>query len=232
MAQGWHDLLFAHWSLDPAALRLLVPPQLELDLFEGRAWVGVVPFRMQDIRPRGLPALPWISAFAELNVRTYVKSRDPSDPKPGVCFFSLEAANPLAVRIARRFFLLPYFDASMSLIEHENTIHYQSKRTHRGAPQADFVGSYAPTGAVAPAIKGTLDHWLTERYCLYTVDGQGRVYRSEIHHQPWPLQPAAADLAVNSVTGAAGFRLPDERPICHFARRLDVLIWPLRRLRS
>ncbi|MDQ3247753.1 MAG: DUF2071 domain-containing protein, partial [Chloroflexota bacterium] len=144
MTQSWHDLLFAHWPVAPEMMRPLLPPQLELDIFDGAAWVGVVPFRMSGVRPRWLPALQGLSAFPELNVRTYVKSRNAAHPKPGVYFFSLEAANPVAVWLARTLFKLPYFNAAMRLKDDGRTIDYTSRRTHRGALPAQFIGQYAP----------------------------------------------------------------------------------------
>lgn len=228
MAQQWLDLLFAHWPIPVETLRALAPPQLSLDTWEGMAWVGVVPFRMRGVRPRWLPALPWLSAFPELNVRTYVKVRDHGVEKSGVYFFSLEAANPVAVAVARSTFKLPYFNAQMSLVEKEGTIHYRSRRTHRHAPAAEFVGSYRPTGPIYQSKPGTLDAWLTERYALYTVGQRGQVYIGEIHHAPWPLQPATVDIGVNTMAQASKLILPATAPLLHFARHLDVVVWPLR----
>ncbi len=228
MTQQWLDLLFAHWPIAIKTMRALVPSQLPLDTWEGMAWVGVVPFRMQGVRPRFNPALPWLSAFPELNVRTYVKVRDRGIEKTGVYFFSLEAANPVAVAIARSTFKLPYFNAQMSLRHRDDTIHYRSRRTHHNAPLAEFVGAYRPTGAVYQARFDTFDAWLTERYALYTVGSRGQVYIGEIHHVPWPLQPASAKLEQNSMAAASGITLPDVAPLLHFAQHLDVAVWPLR----
>lgn len=228
MAQSWHDLLFAHWPIPVAVMRALVPPSLELDTFDGTAWVGVVPFRMSGVRPRLVPPVPWLSAFPELNVRTYVKSRNPEHAKPGVYFFSLEAANPVAVAIARGLFKLPYFNADMRLLDDGHIIHYQSRRTHRAAPAAEFIGNYAPTSPVFRAQPGSLEKWLTERYSLYTVNRSGRTYIGEIHHQPWPLQRAEADIRVNTMAAASKIPLPDIPPLLHFARRLDVVVWLLK----
>jgi len=221
MKQIWHDLLFAHWPLPLALLRPLVPPQLALDTFDGDCWIGVVPFRMIGIRGRGLPALPGLSCFPELNVRTYVTHGS----KAGVYFFSLDAANLPAVWAARKFYHLPYFHAEMSCEDRDGTIQYSSRR-HR-AP-AEFRGSYRPTAAVQPSANGSLQHFLTERYCLYTTH-QDCVYRGEIHHLPWPLQQAEAEMEANTVAAAAGVSLPGTAPSLLFARRLEVLIWPLRR---
>lgn len=165
MAQVWHDLLFAHWPVSPHELRRHIPPQLSLDTFDDSAWLGVVPFRMSGIRPKHLPAVPWLSAFLELNVRTYVTVGGES----GVYFFSLDAGNPVAVALARTIFKLPYFRASMTLHTRADEVLYTSQRTHAGAPAAELTARYRPTGHVFRAAQGSLEWWLTERYCLYTA---------------------------------------------------------------
>ena len=228
MTQRWQELLFAHWPMSRDVLAALIPPALEVDTFDGQGWLGVVPFRMSNVRPRLLPAVPWLSAFPELNVRTYVRLRDRGIEKHGVYFFSLDAANPVAVEIARRTFWLPYFRAQMRLYDDGCTVHYASRRTHAGAAPAALVAGYAPAGAVYRTRPGDLDHWLTERYCLYTVDGRGHPYIGEIHHAPWSLQPARAEFLVNTMAGTAAMRLPATPPLLHFVRRLDVVVWPLR----
>jgi uncharacterized protein YqjF (DUF2071 family) len=225
MAQTWHDLLFAHWAVPPAALRPLVPSVLALDLFAGAAWLGVLPFHMSGVRPRGVPPVPGVSAFPELNVRTYVTTGD----RPGVFFFSLDAGSRLAVEAARLTYRLPYFRARMSVRPDGEAIRYASHRTDRRGAPAELVGRYGPTGPVFRAIPGSLEHFVSERYCLYTTGPRGELRRAEIHHAPWPLQPATADFEVNTMTAALGVPLPDGRPALQFARRLDVLVWPLRR---
>ena len=232
MSQRWCDLLFAHWPVPAAALRSRIPEELEIDTFDGTAWVAVVPFRMEAIRPRGLPAVPWLSRFPELNLRTYVQS----DDRPGVFFFSLDASNPVAVAAARSLFLLPYFRARMTCEREGDAITYRSRRTHSGAPGADLDARYGPAGDVFHAAPGTLEHFLTERYCLYTSGASvGRrsdaLYRGDIHHSPWPLQPARATFAVNSLPQSVGLELEaGQMPHLLFARSLDVRVWPLRRL--
>ncbi len=181
----------------------------------------MVPFRMSGIHRRRFPALPGLSRFPELNVRTYVTYRD----KPGVYFFSLDAANLPAVWAARRFYHLPYFHAAMSSMPIGTEIRYSSSRL---SGSAEFRATYAPTAEVLRREKGSIEHWLTERYCLYTTHN-GEVYRGEIHHQPWPLQEAGAEFEVNTVAAAAGITLPASYPLLHFARQLEVLIWPLQR---
>lgn len=230
MTQQWSDLLFAHWPIAAETMRALVPQNLELDLWNHQAWVGVVPFRMQGVRPRAVSAIPWLSAFEELNVRTYVTMHDRGIAKRGVYFFSLEAANPIAVAIARALFKLPYFNAKMGLHAHQAEIHYSSVRTHRGAPAAEFVGTYRPTGSIYRADAESMDAWLTERYALYTTDAQGTVYIGEIHHEQWPLQPATATIQQNTVAAASNISLPAIPPLLHFSRHIDVVVWPLRKV--
>lgn len=226
MAQSWHDLLFAHWPVDSAALRPLIPLQLKIDTFEGQAWVAVVPFRMTGVRLHGTPAVPWLSAFPELNVRTYVNLGG----KPGVWFFSLDAGNSLAVAIARAWFHLPYFRARMNCAARQGWIHYQSERTHRGAPSGLLVSQYRPIGEIFSPRAGTLEHFLTERYCLYTADAHGRIIRGEIHHPPWPLQVAEAEFTASTMAEAAGIVLPAQKPLLLFSRKQDVVVWSPERL--
>ena len=226
MSMSWHDLLFMHWPVPAQELRPLVPPALNLDTFEGDAWLGVVPFRMSGVRPRFLPAVPGLSNFPELNLRTYVSAGG----RPGIWFFSLDAHNPVAVRLARATFHLPYFDARMASRKEGGEIHYRSVRTHRGAPPAEFAGRYRPAGAPFESSPGSLENFLTERYCLYAADGRGTVRRGEIHHQMWPLRPAEVEVETLRMTGQIGVTLPDTAPLLHFSERLDVLAWPPRKL--
>ena len=224
MAQNWHDLLFAHWPVDPDTLRRLVPSELPLDQFDGKCWVGVVPFRMTGIRARGTIPLPMVSAFPELNVRTYVTVNN----RPGVYFFSLDAASLPAVYGARMLYKLPYFHARMVCQDRAGEITYSSRR-FKG--EASFQGRYHPVGSPEAAQPGTLKHWLTERYCLYTVRNR-KIYRADIHHQQWPLQDAEAEIETNTMASAAGISLPPTPPILHFARKLQVIVWPLRLVSS
>jgi hypothetical protein len=221
MEQTWHDLLFAHWPVEASVLSPLVPKELPLDTYQGQTWVAVVPFWMSGIRGRFLPPLPGLSRFPELNVRTYVTR----DGKPGVYFFSLDAASLPAVWAARATYRLPYFHAKMRTQERAGQIHYASQRIHQPTP-ATFRGRYGPIGKVGRRKPGSLEHWLTERYCLYTV-ARGRVYRGEIHHEPWPLQDAEAFIEENSMADGAGISLPERAPLLHFARQLRVLIWAI-----
>jgi uncharacterized protein len=230
MTQSWHDLLFAHWAVAASLIAAKLPPGLELDLFDGRAWIGVVPFWMSNVTPRGVSPLPWVSTFPELNVRTYVTVGG----RPGVYFFSLDADNPLAVAAARALFNLPYYWASMRTRVEPGAgpggvgvVHYESDRPASREPRARFIGKYWPVGPCFNAQPGTLDYFLTERYCLYTTRG-GQVLTVDIHHRPWPLQRADAEIQVNTMAAAAGVPHGSETPVLHFVKRLDVVAWPPR----
>jgi uncharacterized protein len=220
MTQTWNDLLFAHWPVEPRVLRPKVPAEFALDLFDGAAWIGVVPFRMSNVGPRGVPALPGLSAFPELNVRTYVQVND----KPGVYFFSLDASSAMAVWTARALFNLPYYRASMTLTRLDTRIEYQSRRSPNGHT-AELIATYGPVGEAFEPVPGSLEYFLTERYCLYNRHRTGAPYRLEIHHSPWRLQPAYAELTRNSLADASGLALPSESPRVHFAERQDVVTW-------
>jgi hypothetical protein len=219
MFQRWHDLLFAHWPMPFQEIRALVPRQLELESFGGRTWVGITPFRMSGVRFRGAPPVPGASSFPELNLRTYVDAGG----KPGVYFFSLDARSLPAVLAARLLFGLPYFWSRMSCQKSGDRISYHCRRKGSASPPIEFSAEYEPEGKVFHSVPGSIEHWLTERYCLYTTS-RGRIRRMDIEHAPWPLQSARARIERNSIAAAAGIRLPDEPPLLHFARRLDVLV--------
>ena len=220
MTQTWHDLLFAHWPVDPALARTRVPPELPLDTWDGRAWIGIVPFRMTNVAPRGVRLPAALSAFPELNVRTYVTYGG----KPGVYFFSLDAASLIAVTGARAVFGLPYFLAQMQLRHDGAAVEYRSRRRVSGRA-ASLDVRYAPVSDPLPPASGSFEYFLTERYCLYTVRSRRRVRRLEIHHPPWPLQRAEADIRTNTMAQAAGIPLPASAPVLHFSRRQDVVGW-------
>ena len=219
MTQTWNDLLFAHWPIDARAVRERVPASFELDLFDGEAWLGIVPFHMTNVAPRFVPALPWVSAFPELNVRTYVRVGD----KPGVYFFSLDAGNSVAVGAARTLLNLPYYTAEMAATPAAGEIQYQSRR--EGNPAAQFQAAYRGLGSPRPPRPGTLEYFLTERYCLYAVNHRNVAYRLDIHHPPWPLESAEAQITANTMADAAGIRLPSMAPLLHFAKRQDMVCW-------
>jgi uncharacterized protein YqjF (DUF2071 family) len=184
--------------------------------FEGTSWIGLVPFRMTGVMRRPLPDMPWVSAFPELNVRIYVEHAG----KPGVWFLSLDATNALAVWAARRFFHLPYHRARMALRDDAQTIHYASER---GSARLNM--RYRPLSAPYASVPGTLEHWLTERYCLYARAPDGSLWRNEVHHAPWPLQRASAEILENTYFDVHGLDVHGRPAHLHFARALDVVVW-------
>jgi len=200
LKQSWLDLLFAHWPIERALLARHVPPGLELDLFDGQAWLTVAPFRIEGLRLRGLPGVPTASSFPELNVRTYVRAGGHA----GVYFFSLDAASTLAVAGARATLGLNYRRASMRVRRDGERVVYES--TRRAEPDVRFRGSYSPIGPPAVAAAGSLDEWLAERYCLFTRF-LGRSWRLDIGHAPWPLRPAEASIEINTMASPLGLTL-------------------------
>lgn len=222
MKQTWNNLLFAHWPVRQETVQPLIPVGLTLEKFEGDAWIGITPFTITRLRARGLPAIPKLSAFPEINVRTYVTAGG----KPGVFFFSLDAGSRAAVAAARAVYSLPYFNAKFQVRSQADGITYSSRRVERTAPPAAFQARYRPLDPPSIARPGTLDHWLTERYCLYAVDRRGGLTRAEIHHRAWPLQRAEAPVLQNRMTTGLGFDLPPIAGILHFAAQLDVYVWP------
>jgi hypothetical protein len=226
MTQRWNDLLFLHYSLDPGLVRTKVPEVLTLDTYQQRAWVTVAPFWINHLRPPGVPAAPWFSNFNEINVRTYVSYGG----KPGVYFFSLDASNLSAVWGARIFYRLPYWQASMKVSGKGGMkIDYESKRQH-GPKPAELKCSYAAAGArTFHARPGSLEHFVTERYCLYTATRK-RLYRGEIHHLPWDLQEVQVEVKQNTMAQPTGLQLPQEADLAFFVRELKVLFWAPERL--
>ena len=225
MTQQWNDLLFLHYEVAPERLRELVPPSLTLDTYQQRAWLSITPFWMNHLRPPGIPSLPFVSQFSELNVRTYVTYKG----RPGVFFFSLDASHLSAVWGARIFYRLPYWHAAMKVKGRGTpTITYHSKRTH-GPKPAELQVSYSPVGLPYHARPGSIDHFLTERYCLYAAT-RNRLYRADIHHLPWRLEPASADVALNTMAAALSLSLPPTPDLMHFSRTLKVLVWAPERL--
>lgn len=228
---NWHDLLFMHWRVDPDLLRQMIPQPLEIDTFDGSAWIGIVPFRMTDVAPRFVPGIPLISSFPELNVRTYVSING----KPGVWFFCLEATNPIAVRLARKLFHLPYMDARINLknSSQRNTgkwISYQSTRTHRGELPATLDVDYRPIGDAFLADPGSIEEFLTSRYCLYSANSKNEIFRGEINHRPWEIREAQAVLKENTMTDWLGIELPSEPPLLHFSKFTKVVAWSLQKV--
>lgn len=217
----WLDLLFAHWPIDPSAVAAAVPFGLELDTYDGAAWLGIVPFTMADVAPRGVPAIPGVSSFPEINVRTYVRRGG----RPGVLFLSLDAASRPTVEGGRRVFHLPYFRAEMASVRTGETVAYRSRRTDRRGPPASFAARYRATGPAATAEPGSLADWLTRRMCLFAPDRLGRIMRTDIDHVDWPLRPAEAEIDENTMAAAHGLHLPDQAPQLMVVDRLDVRGW-------
>jgi uncharacterized protein len=222
MAQTWKHLLFAHWPVPLEQLRPAVPTEIPIDTYEDQAWLGITPFEVIALRLHWTVPVPVLSAFPELNVRTYVTV----EGKPGIYFFSLDAASRLAVAAARHMYRLPYFPARMSLDHRGDSILYESRRTQDDAPAAEFAARYRPIGDPFNSHPGSLEHWLTERYCLYTLDEQRRVLRGEIQHPPWSLQVAEATMTRNTMGRELALRL-EGPPLVHYAERQDVVFWRL-----
>lgn len=220
LAQTWCDVLFAHWRMSLPDLRKALPEPLPLDTYDGHGWVSVVAFGIQNFRLRGLPPVPKMSSFPEVNFRTYITI----DDKPGIYFFSLDVNSLPSVLGGRLFYHLPYFHARMNLNKSEQWVHFASERQGKGH-SAQLDVQYHPTGEGKPAAPGSLDYWLTERYCLYSLDGKRRIYRGEIHHPAWQLQPATATIRENTLALAAGISLPDDAPLLHYAPRQDAVFW-------
>ena len=215
--QTWHNLLFVHWPVPASVLRAHIPAPVSIDERDGTAWLGLVPFTMTSVTFKGMPSLPWLSAFAEMNLRTYVSVAG----KPGVWFLRMDCARLPAVLAARSQLGLPYVWSRMRVREHGLAVAYKSE-SRWGA--ARFRAAYEPTGSVRESATGSLEAFLTERYCLYTVKAR-RLWRVGIQHVPWPLQSAAATVDVNTIPAALELPAPVEAPLLHFARRIDVIGW-------
>ncbi len=226
MYQTWDKLLFLHWPVAAKRLQPLIASQLSLDTFEGRAWVSVTPFTMWGIRPVLLPPLPVLSESHELNVRTYVHV----EGVPGVWFFSLDASNALAVLGARVALGLPYFRARMRLQEQDAGIHFTSTRTHPGAPAARFEATWVCGDPLPSPPPDSLDFFLVERYCLYTIHW-GRLSRVRIFHRPWPLRCVERLSFTSTMLESQGLPTPPADPLLHAqGEPLRVGIWPPERL--
>lgn len=231
MIQTWSHLLFLHWRVPHAALRPLIPAGLEVDTFDGHAWVGLVPFTVSGARPRFLPPLPFVSHFHEVNVRTYVHRHG---GEPGVWFFSLDASNSLVVEAARRLYKLPYRYAQIDFEVQEKEeapqaarplrIGFVSRRVAGNPPDLDV--RYGPGDLPRAATPGSLEHFLVERYILYSADSDG-LHRARVHHEPYPLQPGVVDHLRESLVASAGLQRPEADPLVHYAAGVDVEIWGL-----
>jgi len=221
MTQTWNKLLFAHWPVRAAEIQALVPSSLTVDKFDGTAWIGIVPFAMNDVCFRYLSVLP--SNFCELNVRTYVSYKG----RNGVFFFSLDASNPFAVEVARAAFRLSYFHSAMRITGTEDNVLYMCQRRDWRSPSVGFEASYTPTGAVQYATNGSIEEFLTERYCFFTSAADGRIMSCDVHHEPWPLQPATAQWKRNTMLAPLSLNLLKPEPLLHYSHKLETIEWLL-----
>jgi uncharacterized protein YqjF (DUF2071 family) len=220
--QRWNQLLFAHWTVDPDAVQATLPRGLYVDTFAGSAYLGIVPFAMERVRPAWLPPLPWVSWFLELNVRTYVHD---ATGRPGVWFYSLDCNQALAVAIARRFFHLPYYPARMAASFRNGTIHYECQRRGQAAGTCRYAWTPGLTGA--PVTPGSLEFFLVERYLLFAADPAGRLHAGRVHHAPYRVSaPRVSELSTGPAR-LAGFRLDREPASVLAALPIDVSIFPL-----
>ncbi|MBP3953276.1 YqjF family protein [Bacillus suaedae] len=220
MAQTWKHLLFAHYRVEKAVLRELVPKCFEIDTYDGQAWISIVPFEMSGIHLHGLRELPAAPVFEELNVRTYITFGG----KPGVYFFSLDANSALAVKFANITYGLPYLHAKMRKIVKAETVEFFSERTDARAEKGIFSSEYRPISEEFTSTSGSIDYWLTERYLLYVVKGKG-IYEGNIHHCPWALQEAEAKFEINTVAESVGIPIEEKPDILTYSKKLDVLVW-------
>ena len=230
MRQRWAQLLFLHWAWDPVEIQRTLPPGLTVDVRDGRAWLGLVPFMMERVRPRGLPAVRGLSDFMELNLRTYVYD---AQGRSGVWFYSLYANLWLAVKIARALFHLPYQYAKMAATvdARTQTVDYQVRRQGL-ASNSRFC--YRPVGASRPAVAGTLEFFLMERYRLFAWDSRGeRLFTGRVHHAPYEISAAEAPIWDDAAVRLAGFDLQGRTPehVCA-ARVVEVGVWPMQRITS
>lgn len=232
MRQNWHHLLFLHWEIPPQELQVLIPPELTVDTFDGIAYVGLVPFTLSGVRPVGVPPLPWVSSFHEINVRTYVH-REGRDP--GVWFFSLDASSAIAVAAARAAYKLPYFHAQMELLGSQEALPEIDFTSHRDDPLGvkpahAHIRYKGMEGIVKPAAPGSLEYFLVERYILYSVDEQHRLHRARVHHQPYLIQRADLLEIDETLIWAAGIKRSEVHPLRHYAREVNVKIYPIEKL--
>jgi uncharacterized protein YqjF (DUF2071 family) len=227
MRQRWNDLLFAHWPVPASSLALLVPEGLQVDTFQGSAWLGIMPFWMDRLKVRGVPSLPGMRSFPDLSLRTYV--REEATRTSGVYFLSLDASSLLAVATGRAFYRLPYHWAQMHLEQRtEREFSFFSRRRFTGRPVV-FNARYrglGPSQRLAESQPGTLEYFLFERYCMFSSTSDGRPIRANLHHLSWPLEEAEAQIERNDLAEALGIQLPDQKPVLHYSRRLAIYVWP------
>jgi uncharacterized protein len=227
MTQRWNDLLFAHWPIPTAKLEALLPDWLEADTYQGSAWLGAVPFWLDRIKVRGVPAIPGLRNFPDLNLRTYACDRITGTR--GIYFFSVDSNNLLAVAAARMVYHLPYFLAEMHLDQRsEREFAFYSRRRF-AKDQVIFKARYrglGPSRRLVEIHSGSFEYFMSERPCVFSVNRAGQPIRANLHHVSWPLEEAEAEIERNDLAAAVGLELPEIEPILHYSRRLAVYVWP------
>ena len=228
MTQRWNDLLFAHWPIGAPEMQALLPEWLDADTFQGTAWLGAVPFWLDRIKVRGIPAIPGLRNFPDLNLRTYV--RDRITGTPGFYCFSVDSSNLLAVAMAHAVYHLPYCLAEMHLeARSEREFAFYSRRRFRRQQPVIFKARYrglGPTHKTAEIRPGSFEYFFAERPCVFSTNRTGQPIRANLHHVPWPLEEAEAEIERNDLAAAVGIELPDQKPVLHYSRRLAVYVWP------
>ena len=219
----WRDVGFFHWPVEPAIVARTLPDDLTVDTYDGNAWLGVVPFWMDDIRPRGSPIG---RSFGEVNLRTYVRA----DGTPGVYFYNLDADDALSVRLARRLFILPYYRATMTVESHDGTVDFRSERPGDDGPRVRVDVTYSGDGDPAPPTPASLEEFLVERYRFYAGSLGGQVYYADIDHDPWPLESGTVEMRHNDLFEVNGFEHPDGDPVVHYSSGIDVNAGVIHRL--
>ncbi|MEH7125174.1 DUF2071 domain-containing protein [Bacillus sp. JJ1532] len=226
MRQTWRDLLFIHWPIPSEKLRKHIPASLEIDTFNGSAWLGIIVFVMDGIYPRGLPNISILPKFQEINVRTYVKCNG----KSGIYFLSLDVCDWASYTIAKRWLRLPYQSAQISIEKKGQNFHYKSIRKRKTKYEITIDGTYKPLEEVYLPKEGTLDHFLTERYCFFSSNNGIHTYCLEIHHQPWQLQKTEIEIYKNTLFTPFNIDVNKVTPISHFSKGTDSLIWNIKKI--
>lgn len=227
MRQSWRNLLFLHWPVPLEKLRPHIPSSLQIDTFHGSAWLGLILFVIEGIYPLGISKFSLTPKFPEINVRTYVKYNE----KPGIYFMSIDVENWASLKIAKNWYHLPYHSAKISFGKQGQTFYCHSIRKENGNTPVSFKGQYGPISEVYYPKEGTLDHWFTERYCLYSSNNGVNIYCGEIHHRPWPLQKAEIEVDKNTLFTSYQFDLSEIKPLAHFSTGVDSLMWNIKRIR-
>ncbi len=226
MSQSWRNLLFIHWPIPPEILRPHIPSTLEIDTYNRSAWLGVVVLVIEGIHPRGLSSISLTPTFPEINVRTYVHY----DGKPGVFFLSLDVENWASNTIAKRWYHLPYKKAAVTFRKEGQTFYCKSVRKEKASPPFSFQVKYSPVSEVYFPKEGTLDHWLTERYCLFSSNNGSNIFCGEIQHCPWPLQKAEAEINRNTLLTRYKINSTEIQPISYFSKGVDTLFWNIKKV--